>query len=183
MSNSYIQPPLYSEILPGLFIGGTDDNDVIQNPIRVNVSSHMEEFQAVATLYAFANPMSWGVLENRFGFPDSEISSTHKEAVRNLADWLHAQWTLGKKSLSRCQAGLNRSSLVVALVLLKEGYTATEAIEIIRERRSQYALFNTHFVDFIHEVYKTDFAIGTLNANPFKLTINEPASKRGADVA
>jgi protein-tyrosine phosphatase len=151
MSSSYIQPPLFSEILPGLFIGGTDDNDVIQNPMRMNVSPHLEEFQAVVTLYAFANPMSWGVLENRFGFPDSEITSTHKEVVRNLAGWLHGQWTLGKKSLSRCQAGLNRSSLVVALVLIKEGFSADEAIELIRTKRSAHALFNKSFVDFIFE--------------------------------
>jgi hypothetical protein len=45
----------------------------------------------------------------------------------------------------------------VALVLLKEGYTATEAIELIRKKRSEYALFNNHFVEFIHEVFESKF--------------------------
>jgi protein-tyrosine phosphatase len=66
---------------------------------------------------------------------------------------LHSEWKLGKVVAGKCQAGLNRSSLIVALVLIKEGFTATEAIDLIREKRSKYALFNTYFVDFIYEVY------------------------------
>jgi hypothetical protein len=37
------------------------------------------------------------------------------------------------------------------LILLTEGYTAAEAIELIRLQRSPNALFNKSFVDFIFE--------------------------------
>jgi hypothetical protein len=174
---------LYSEILPNLFISGTLDEDVVQRGKTTRALSEPSPFQSVACLYGHANPIGYYVREQRFGIADGELDEASKPEIIQLADWLHSEWKQGKSVAGKCQAGLNRSSLIVALVLLKEGYTATEAIDLIRERRSQYALFNTHFVDFIHEVYKTDFASRTLNAHPFKLTINEPASERGADVA
>lgn len=174
---------LYSEILPNLFISGTLDEDVVQRGKTTRAFSEPSPFQSVACLYGHANPIGYYVREQRFGIADGELDEASKPEIIQLADWLHSEWKQGKSVAGKCQAGLNRSSLIVALVLLKEGYTATEAIDLIRERRSQYALFNTHFVDFIHEVYETDFASRTLNAHPFKLTINEPASERGADVA
>lgn len=146
-----IQLPLYSEVLPKLFIGGTDDRDVILNPDRSLATVDCTEFQAVVTLYAYANPLGWKVAENRYGFPDSAISNEDKLAVRALAEWLRGEWKSGKTSMARCQAGLNRSSLVIALILLTEGYTAAEAIELIRHQRSPNALFNKSFVDFIFE--------------------------------
>jgi hypothetical protein len=42
----------------------------------------------------------------------------------------------------------------VALVLLKEGYSAAEAVNLIRDRRSANALCNPHFVRFIEEQYQ-----------------------------
>lgn len=149
-----IQLPLYSEILPRLYIGGTDDRDVIQNPNRLDVRIDCTEFESVVTLYAFANPKGWQVSEYRYGFPDSKINAIDKSKVRELAAWLHSEWKSGKCTLARCQAGLNRSSLVVALLLLKEGYSAEEAIALIRGKRSSQALFNESFVGFIEEEYE-----------------------------
>ena len=48
--------------------------------------------------------------------------------------------------LVRCQAGLNRSGLVTALVLLLAGWEPGDAVRHIRARRSPHALFNRHFV-------------------------------------
>jgi hypothetical protein len=146
--------PLYSEILPKLYIGGTDDRDVIQNPNRSEALVDCTEFESVVTLYAYANPKGWQVSENRYGFPDSRISIQDKQAVRQLSLWLHGEWKSGKCSLARCQAGLNRSSLVVAMVMLLEGFSAEEAIDLIRARRSVDCLFNQSFVDFIFEEYQ-----------------------------
>jgi protein-tyrosine phosphatase len=56
---------------------------------------------------------------------------------------------MGTKVAARFQAGWNRSSLIVALVLLKEGYSAAEAVNLIRDRRSPNALCNPHFAAFI----------------------------------
>jgi protein-tyrosine phosphatase len=115
-------------------------------------------------LYGHANPIGYYVREQRFGIADAELGEATKPEILQLADWLHSEWKQGKSVAGKCQAGLNRSSLIVALVLLKEGYTATEAIELIREKRSEYALFNNHFVEFIHEVHRGELAVPALSA-------------------
>lgn len=56
------------------------------------------------------------------------------------------------RCLSRCQAGANRSGLVLGRVLMIEGYTATEAINLIRSKRGPQALFNQDFVKKLQEV-------------------------------
>lgn len=42
--------------------------------------------------------------------------------------------------LIRCQAGMNRSSLVTDLVLMKDGLSADEAIALIRQKGVSTAL-------------------------------------------
>jgi protein-tyrosine phosphatase len=52
----------------------------------------------------------------------------------------------GKKTLVHCQAGLNRSSLIVARTLmLGQDMTAKDAIALIREKRSPMCLCNDTF--------------------------------------
>jgi hypothetical protein len=51
--------------------------------------------------------------------------------------------------LVHCQAGLNRSSLVVARVLMLEGATADEAIGLLREKRSPACLCNPAFEEWL----------------------------------
>jgi protein-tyrosine phosphatase len=108
-------------------------------------------------MYGHANPIGYYVREQRYVIADAELDEASKPEIIQLADWLHSEWKKGKRVAGKCQAGLNRSSLCVALVLLNEGYTATEAIALIREKRSAYALFNDHFVEFIHEVFESKF--------------------------
>jgi hypothetical protein len=150
---------LYSEILPNLFISGTLDEDVVQRGKTIASFSEPSPFDSVVCMYGHANPIGYFVREQRFGIADAELSESSKPEIMQLADWLHSEWKQGKSVAGKCQAGLNRSSLIVALVLLKEGYTATEAISLIREKRSEHALFNRHFVEFIHDVYRTEFEV------------------------
>jgi protein-tyrosine phosphatase len=56
----------------------------------------------------------------------------------------------GKRVLIRCQAGWNRSGLIAALVVMLNGETAEDAITLLRENRSPYALCNPDFVDWLH---------------------------------
>lgn len=149
---------LYSEILPNLWQGGTDDYDTVDFPVGFNFIENPQRWDSVATLYASAHPMGWGVREQRFGFPDSIIEEQNLQEVRKIAEWLHGEWKNGRKVLARCQAGLNRSGLVIALVLLKEGFTANEAIELIRNKRSPHALFNQDFVSQIRKDWELDAA-------------------------
>ena len=103
--------------------------------------------------------MSWYVHENRYGFADGPMDAETFVKVQELATWLHSEWKAGRKCLSRCQAGLNRSGLVIALVLMMDGYSADNALTLIREKRDRNALFNLDFVrlakDYEYSTEKT----------------------------
>ena len=64
------------------------------------------------------------------------------------ADWAYSEWKAGEAVLIRCQAGANRSGLVMALVLMKEGLSAQDAIDAIRSKRS-FAFSNSAFVKWL----------------------------------
>lgn len=144
-----IDTNLYSEILEGLYMGGTSDDDVVDIAKPLRNLNEVQEFDSVVTCYSWAQPMSWYVHENRFGFADGPIDEETLVKVKELAAWLHKEWKSGKRCLSRCQAGANRSGLVMGAVLMIEGYTATEAINLIRSKRGPHALFNDHFVRYL----------------------------------
>lgn len=142
---------LYNEILPGLFMGGTADNDVIDVAKPLRNLNEIQEFDSVVTCYSWAQPMSWYVHENRFGFADGPMDEVTFLKIRELAEWLHSEWKSGRKCLSRCAAGWNRSGIILALVLMREGYTADQAIVLIREKRSPNALNNIDFVIWLRK--------------------------------
>ena len=142
---------LDSEILTNLYMGGTHDEETVDIAKPLPGLEDKSEFDAVVTLYAWAQPMGWGVEEFRFGFPDHQIANQYLGQIKDISAWAHTRWSSGKKVLIRCQAGLNRSGLVTAFVLMKAGMTAERAIELIREKRSVDALCNNNFVDWIVE--------------------------------
>ena len=144
------------EILPGLWQGGTEDHEVLGFPAPAHHYAGLGHrggvaypFDVVVTLYADAQPAPWGVKEFRFGFPDGPINNDDALEAIELARHAHRAWTAGRTVLIRCQAGVNRSGLVSALVLMLEGYLPHEAIALLRERRSQVVLSNGHFEDWL----------------------------------
>lgn len=144
--------PLHSEILPGLWLGGTADWDTIDIPV-VDINDDREitteKFDAVVTLYAWAQPVDWHVQEYRYGFYDSNEIGIDHTALGMMIDFAEHHWKAGKKVLIRCQAGINRSSFVMAFLLMRQGFTAEEAIALMREKRSSYVLMNQAFEDFL----------------------------------
>lgn len=58
--------------------------------------------------------------------------------------WVNARRRTGPV-LVHCQAGLNRSSLIVCRALMMEGLTAAEAIATVRDKRSPACLCNDSF--------------------------------------
>lgn len=144
-----MRQPLYSEVLPRLWIGGTDDWDVIDIPKALPGMHDPRKFDAVVTLYAHAHPMGWGVHEQRYGFPDAALDSGTIERVHELAEWLYGRWAKGETVLARCQAGWNRSGLVIALVLIRAGLSPADAIDLLREKRSPHALSNPDFERYV----------------------------------
>jgi len=143
---------LWNEIVPGLFMGGTDDDDTIH---EISLSSKCaitkKDFDTCITVYAWANPADWLVKELRYGFYDADLKDADLREIYDLVRVGHADWKRGKRVLVRCQAGMNRSGLVTALILMKEGYTADEAITLIRTKRHPNALFNKSFVNWLRK--------------------------------
>jgi protein-tyrosine phosphatase len=102
-------------------------------------------------MYADANPVDWFVKEFRYGVWDSDINKMNTEELFDIVRLAHADWKRGKRVLIRCQAGWNRSGLITALVLIREGMGAREAIDLIRKTRSEWALCNKSFEKFLLE--------------------------------
>jgi rhodanese-related sulfurtransferase len=148
--------PLHSEILPGLWVGGTDDLDTIEESVNLHAPKAItkKDFDAVVTLYAWANPVDWMVEELRFGFYDSGIDHIDSHSLATAVSFALGKWQAGKKVLIRCQAGLNRSGLTAALVLIEAGYTPDEAINLLRTKRSEYVLCNGEFEAFVRTLDK-----------------------------
>lgn len=102
-------------------------------------------FDAILNLYPWGKYVVPDGIEYReAALYDSEHLS---EEIDDLAMWvLDQQPDLGRNVLIHCQAGLNRSNLVAARVLMiGKGLSADEAIDLIRAKRSPTCLCNRHF--------------------------------------
>ena len=146
---SYQPTSLYSEIAPNLFMGGTADEDVIHQAVAYNKARTDLPFDAIITMYAWANPADWKVQEFRYGIYDSDISQIDLDRLKQAVEFGYKRWLSGDRVLVRCQAGLNRSGLVTALIMMSTGLDAETAIEQIRKNRAEIALFNTHYVEWL----------------------------------
>jgi len=87
-----------------------------------------------------------------FYIDDGKLGRPEALLVGEAVGITHRLLDEGKKVLVRCQAGYNRSGLVVALTLrMAYGMSADEAIDLIRTKRSPHALCNLDFVEYINE--------------------------------
>jgi protein-tyrosine phosphatase len=127
----------------------------LEFPKQYPIWNQEKLFDSVATLYAVAHPVGWGVAERRYGFPDSVLSERDIPEIHSLVDWIYDEWKSGKKVLVRCQAGYNRSGICVALTLMKDDDKAKDAIDLIRARRSPHALCNEDFVRYLEDLSPT----------------------------
>jgi protein-tyrosine phosphatase len=102
-------------------------------------------------MYAWARPADWHVQEFRYGVPDASIGDIDLNRLRQAAELGYERWKSGDRVLIRCQAGLNRSGLVTALILIRAGLAAHKAIALIRKQRGEDALFNEEFCEWLLE--------------------------------
>ena len=145
--NYQIEEPLslWSEIIPNLWVGGTDDFDVVNIPKNLPSFGEAKMFDTVISLYAHSQPVGWQVKELRYGFSDGPLSPEDDKELDIIADWAYQEFVSKNRVGIRCQMGINRSAYVAGKLLLKLGYKPSEAIALIREKRSPYALNNKHF--------------------------------------
>jgi protein-tyrosine phosphatase len=68
--------------------------------------------------------------------------------VDSIADWINERRRDGVV-LVHCQAGLNRSGLVAATALVRDGMTPDVAIELLRSKRCGAVLCNPTFHEFV----------------------------------
>lgn len=142
-----LREPLWSEVVEGLWQGGTADHDIHSQLKKPMITK--KDFDTVITMYAYANPVDWFVREIRYGVWDSNMKDFDAEELFDIVRVAHSDWKKGKKVLIRCQAGWNRSGLITALVLIREGMEAQKAINLIRAKRSPHALCNSTFATWL----------------------------------
>lgn len=129
--------PLINHVKGGLWQGGCSDDGQIDLP---------EGFHYVLSLYP------WGV---QYVLPDGcardEVEMYDSldqgfEQVEELAAAVVKRLAAGETVLVHCQAGLNRSGLLAARILMLHwDYSADQAISLLREQRSPIVLCNDAF--------------------------------------
>ena len=138
-----IRCPLISQISGNLWMGGCEDG------VRLP-----DDFDTVVSLYPWEkyllgpNTVRYEVrMHDSSDVPSwNELKGPVDTALRSLQE--------GKKTLIHCQAGLNRSGLVTALVLATnpkraEGKTIEQIIAQLRSRRHSLVLCNTAFENYL----------------------------------
>lgn len=137
----------WNEIRPGLWMGGhywTDSAGELQAAVV------RDEFDLVISLYTQPGHGPAGRVEHRVAeMPDAALSAFQIDQVRQLAVVAATAVRTGRTTLVRCHAGYNRSGLVVAQTLMELGAAAQDAIELVRRRRSPWALNNELFTQYL----------------------------------
>jgi protein-tyrosine phosphatase len=125
--------PLISEIVPGLWQGGSADWMVLPEFIAHFVSLSRRKPCTVAH-----------DLVTQLARRMTDSAAQDMSVVDPVARWVNDCRETGPV-LVQCAAGLNRSGLVVARALTLGGMTAEQAITLIRARRSPACLRNEAF--------------------------------------
>lgn len=130
--------PLVSHIAGNLYVGGCINGAVLPDDFAHVVSLYKWERYILGTNTQLHEYEMYDAAE----MPNENlIAGIALDVVRYVKDG---------KTLVHCQAGLNRSNLIAALALVygatnPSGMRPTDAITLLRERRSPVVLCNTTF--------------------------------------
>jgi protein-tyrosine phosphatase len=126
--------PYMSEVADNLWQGGCAEGLVLPPFIDHLLSLYpWEAYEVTHDLTSFREVRMY-----------DDVNQALEETVPELATWVNQCRQTGP-TLVHCQAGLNRSGVVVAFALMLDGMSADEAIARVRERRSPAALCNPQF--------------------------------------
>lgn len=129
--------PFMTEIAPNLWQGGCQAGLVLPGHIKHLLSLYKWE------KYTVKHRLRTGHVVTMY---DSLDQAT--DDIDRWAKWVNARRRTGAV-LVHCQAGLNRSSLVVARALMYEGMPAADAIALLRAKRSPACLCNESFERYL----------------------------------
>ena len=134
--NTLFDVPFISHIEGNLYVGGCQDGLILPENIKHVVSLYPWE------RYELHDEADRIEIEMYDGDNDSNdpFLLARDKVLAALPDG---------PTLVHCQAGLNRSNVVAALVLMKLGRTAGGAISLLREKRSPAVLCNRDFEDWL----------------------------------
>ncbi|MEU3344101.1 protein phosphatase [Streptomyces sp. NPDC006700] len=137
----------WSEIVPGLWMGGHEFRTLSG---RLELAVVRDQFDLVQTLLRLpGHGPDPGVEHHVWPIPDGPLDGTQLAGVIRLARAACDALDQDRRVLVRCYSGYNRSGLVIAHALVRQGRSADEAIRLIRARRSPWALHNELFVDYL----------------------------------
>jgi protein-tyrosine phosphatase len=126
--------PYISEISENIWQGGCADGMVAPEFLDVVVSLYPWEKYELSPR------------QDRWEYKMYDSTRQGFDQVEEIASLVADFALTNTKVLVHCQAGLNRSSLIVARALmLLDGLTGQEAIDLIREKRSPACLCNPSF--------------------------------------
>lgn len=143
--NTAFDVPFISHIVGNLYTGGCSNGLILPEVIQHVVSLYPWE------KYTINHPIK---SFTEFKAYDDDISMIGTK-VRPIVDHVLKCLESGP-TLVHCQAGLNRSGLIAALVLVRLGNSPVESIVWLRRRRSPAVLCNTSFEHFILSGGKTE---------------------------
>lgn len=125
--------PYVTEIADNLWQGGCRNGLILPRFFKHLVSLYMVEQYKVKH-----------ELDSKFSIKAYDSVDQSTDQIDAVAAWVNTARQSGPV-LVHCQAGLNRSGLVVARALMLNGMSSDAAIRLIRERRSPAVLCNPAF--------------------------------------
>jgi hypothetical protein len=156
--SGYFKVPLFSQITDLLWTGGNPEDyncmlDYVNEDGKNGLVIAKVKFDAILNLYTHERydvPPSVDYKEMVF-YDGADIPS--EVELEEAVSWVYERLSKGLRVLVHCQAGLNRSGLVAALVLRRwYGMQSWEAIKLLRDSRCDVVLCNSHFQKYLLEL-------------------------------
>lgn len=142
----------WNQLVLNLWLGGHDYSPDGEWGGRETPKITSDMFNTVISFYqrdGYQTTPMGDVGHYYYRMPDGELDEQDLNEVYALSKVALEVINRPAPVLLRCQAGLNRSSLCAGYVLMQIGFTPEKAIDLIRQKRSPYALCNSSFVEYL----------------------------------